>query len=114
MKRLDRAVAGNLGDVKWVGEGVSELRIDYGPGYRIYFVERDRHIAMPPIEMDYANDNEAAEIARQYIDSRDIELWQEQRVVANSRVSRPGLAPQKLILPLGSRKWCSIAPARVG
>ncbi|RCW85292.1 type II toxin-antitoxin system RelE/ParE family toxin [Phyllobacterium bourgognense] len=39
MKRLDRAIAGNLGDVKWVGEGVSELRIDYGPGYRIYFVE---------------------------------------------------------------------------
>lgn len=39
MKRLDRAIAGNLGDVKWVGEGVSELRIDFGPGYRIYFVE---------------------------------------------------------------------------
>lgn len=40
LKRLDRARAGNLGDVAPVGEGVSEMRIFYGPGYRIYFVQR--------------------------------------------------------------------------
>lgn len=40
LKRLDRAQAGNLGDVAPVGEGVSEMRIFYGPGYRIYFVQR--------------------------------------------------------------------------
>lgn len=40
LKRLDRAKKGNLGDVAPVGEGVSEMRIFYGPGYRVYFVQR--------------------------------------------------------------------------
>lgn len=40
LKRLDRAAEGNLGDVAPVGEGVSEMRIFYGPGYRVYFVQR--------------------------------------------------------------------------
>jgi len=38
--RIRRLSMGNYGDVKPVGEGVSELRIDYGPGYRVYFVQR--------------------------------------------------------------------------
>ena len=38
--RLLRVQADNFGDVKPVGDGVSELRIDYGPGYRVYFVRR--------------------------------------------------------------------------
>ena len=40
LKRLERAAGGNLGDVASVGEGVSEMRIFYGPGYRVYFVQR--------------------------------------------------------------------------
>ncbi len=38
--RLRRLSLGNHGDARPVGEGVSELRIDYGPGYRVYFVQR--------------------------------------------------------------------------
>jgi len=40
--RIRRLSLGNPGDVKPVGEGVSELRIDYGPGYRVYFVQRGK------------------------------------------------------------------------
>jgi putative addiction module killer protein len=40
--RIRRLSLGNPGDVKPVGEGISELRIDYGPGYRVYFVQRGK------------------------------------------------------------------------
>jgi len=38
--RIRRLSMGNPGDVKPVGQGVSELRIDYGPGYQVYFIQR--------------------------------------------------------------------------
>jgi putative addiction module killer protein len=38
--RIRRLSLGNAGDVKPVGSGVSELRIDYGPGYRVYYLQR--------------------------------------------------------------------------
>jgi len=44
--RIRRLSLGNLGDVKPVGEGVSELRIDYGPGYRVYFVQRGQALVV--------------------------------------------------------------------
>lgn len=44
--RIRRLSIGNLGDVKPVGEGVSELRIDYGPGYRVYFIQRDLELVI--------------------------------------------------------------------
>ncbi|MFZ2397226.1 MAG: type II toxin-antitoxin system RelE/ParE family toxin [Smithella sp.] len=39
--RIRRVSLGNLGDAKPVGDGISELRIDYGPGYRVYFTQRN-------------------------------------------------------------------------
>lgn len=44
--RVERLAAGNAGDAKPVGEGVSELRIDYGPGYRVYFTKRGRNVVI--------------------------------------------------------------------
>lgn len=44
--RLRRLSLGNPGDVKSVGEGVSELRIDHGPGYRVYFVRRGQTLVV--------------------------------------------------------------------
>ncbi|MGK2905340.1 MAG: type II toxin-antitoxin system RelE/ParE family toxin [Desulfuromonadales bacterium] len=44
--RIERLAAGNPGDVKSVSEGVSELRIDYGPGYRVYFKKRGRELVI--------------------------------------------------------------------
>jgi putative addiction module killer protein len=44
--RIERLAAGNPGDVKPVGEGVSELRIDYGPGYRVYYKKKGRSVVI--------------------------------------------------------------------
>ncbi len=42
--RIERLEMGNPGDVRPIGEGVSEMRIDHGPGYRVYFVTRRRSV----------------------------------------------------------------------
>jgi len=44
--RVERLAAGNPGDVRPVGEGVSELRIDCGPGYRVYFIKRGQEVVI--------------------------------------------------------------------
>ena len=44
--RVERLAAGNPGDVRPVGEGVSEMRIDYGPGYRVYFTKQGRTVVV--------------------------------------------------------------------
>ena len=43
-RRLERVQRGNLGDIRPVGGGVSEMRISYGPGYRLYFVRQGADI----------------------------------------------------------------------
>ena len=44
--RIERLAAGNPGNVRPVGEGVSELRVDYGPGYRVYYTQRGRSVVI--------------------------------------------------------------------
>lgn len=46
LARVTRLAMGNPGDVKPVGEGVSELRIDYGPGYRVYFKQQGTELVI--------------------------------------------------------------------
>jgi putative addiction module killer protein len=44
--RIERLVAGNPGDVRPVGQGVSELRIDLGPGYRVYYKKQGKAVVV--------------------------------------------------------------------
>jgi putative addiction module killer protein len=46
MVRIERLASGNAGDVKPVGEGISEMRIDYGPGYRVYYTKRGSELVI--------------------------------------------------------------------
>lgn len=71
LKRLDRARDGNLGDVAPVGEGVSEMRIFYGPGYRVYFVQRRSELIVLLCGGDKST--QEADIARAKALAREIE-----------------------------------------
>jgi len=46
LARIERLADGNPGDVKSVGAGVLEMRIDYGPGYRVYYAQRGRELIL--------------------------------------------------------------------
>jgi putative addiction module killer protein len=61
--RIRRLSLGNPGDVKPVGEGVSELRIDYGPGYRVYFVQRGQVLVVLLAGGDKSTQNRDIRIA---------------------------------------------------
>ena len=69
MARIDRIEMGNFGDVAPVGEGISELRIFYGPGYRIYFIKQNTTVVILLSGGDKssqrANITQAKEIAKQ-------------------------------------------------
>ena len=59
-----RLLAGNPGDVRSVGEGVSEMRIDYGPGYRVYFKRQDRTLVVLLAGGDKRTQNDDIDTAR--------------------------------------------------
>ena len=68
--RIRRLSLGNLGNVDPVGEGVSELKIDYGPGYRVYFAQHASHYVLLLIGGDKSTQardiRRAKELARKY------------------------------------------------
>ena len=53
--RIERLAMGNAGDVKAVGAGVSELRVDYGPGYRVYYKQVGNRIHFDPLRRRQVN-----------------------------------------------------------
>ncbi|MDE2385693.1 MAG: type II toxin-antitoxin system RelE/ParE family toxin [Alphaproteobacteria bacterium] len=70
--RVDRLAQGNPGDVAPVGEGVSELRLHYGPGYRVYFVRRGLVLIVLLCGGDKAS--QAKDIKRAKELARDLEV----------------------------------------
>ena len=68
--RLESARLGNLGDVRSVGEGVSEMRVDVGAGYRVYFTRRQRVVLILLCGGDKSS--QAKDIARAKRIARDI------------------------------------------
>ncbi|MBI3878464.1 MAG: type II toxin-antitoxin system RelE/ParE family toxin [Verrucomicrobia bacterium] len=66
LARLARVRQGNLGDCKPVGEGVSELRVDYGPGYRVYFGQKGRTLVVLLCGGDKRTQGRDIRLARQF------------------------------------------------
>ena len=62
--RIDRLAVGNPGDVAPVGDGVSELRLHFGPGYRVYFVQRGELIIVLLCGGDKSSQRRDIEIAK--------------------------------------------------
>lgn len=68
--RIDRAELGNFGDCKPVGEGVTEMRIHYGPSYRVYFMQRGFEVVILLAGGDKASQSE--DIKRALTLARDL------------------------------------------
>lgn len=66
LARLARVRQGNPGDCKSVGEGVSELRVDYGPGYRVYFGQKGRTLVVLLCGGDKRTQDRDIRLAKQY------------------------------------------------
>lgn len=72
LARLARVRQGNLGDCKTVGDGVAELRVDYGPGYRVYFGQRGNTLVVLLCGGDKRTQERDIRLAKQF--------WQEYKL----------------------------------
>ncbi len=72
LARLARVRQGNLGDCRTVGDGVSELRVDYGPGYRVYFGQKGQTLVVLLCGGDKQSQVRDIRLAKQF--------WQEYKV----------------------------------
>lgn len=66
--RLDRLAYGHMGDVKSIGHGISELRIHYGPGYRIYFRKQKNMIVILLCGGDKGTQEKDIKVAKRLVD----------------------------------------------
>jgi putative addiction module killer protein len=66
LARIGRVRRGNLGDCKPVGEGVSELRVDHGPGYRVYFGHKGQTLVILLCGGDKRTQNRDIALAQRY------------------------------------------------
>ena len=66
--RITRLAIGNPGDVKPVGHGVSELRIDFGPGYRVYYMQKGTEIVILLAGGDKSSQDKDIKTAKQLAD----------------------------------------------
>lgn len=66
LKRLDRVEAGLLGDHRYINEGVWELRVDFGPGYRVYYGEQGLNIVLLLVGGDKSSQNKDIRNAIKY------------------------------------------------
>ena len=64
--RVSRMATGNLGDVKPVGEGVWEARIDWGPGYRVYYAQAGKRLILLLVGGDKRRQQPDIELAHKY------------------------------------------------
>jgi putative addiction module killer protein len=65
--RIERLTKGNPGDVAPVGDGVSELRINYGPGYRVYYVQRGTRYVLLLVGGDKSTQDKDIALAKRLV-----------------------------------------------
>lgn len=71
IRRLERVERGNLGDIKFLGDEIWEMRFDFGPGYRIYYTVRNECIYLLLIGGDKSSQQKDIEAAKSILEQND-------------------------------------------